>query len=192
MKDYLNLEITDEIQAELSRSLGMRNNNPLNIRFSSASKWRGQNGSNKGFCRFVNLAYGYRAAGMLLLKYLNTYGCRSVEDIINRWAPSTENNTEAYISYVCGVLEPVFSNIVSDDDGDYVIEFDRCDDLLEVAQDCRLGLKQVFAWLLLAMTEVECGRLSSAMRKYLQKHIVCGLTMVQHDLPQVPQWTIKF
>ena len=42
---------------------GIRNNNPLNIR-RGASQWQGlkRRQTDKDFCQFVTVAYGYRAA----------------------------------------------------------------------------------------------------------------------------------
>ncbi|HFU3228353.1 TPA: structural protein [Proteus mirabilis] len=91
---------------------GIRNNNPGNIRHGS-SKWQGLATvqSDDKFCTFINVYYGVRA----LMKLLQTYskqkgksnvGCcdkiDTVEEIIERWAPSFDNNhTENYIKRVC-------------------------------------------------------------------------------------------
>lgn len=79
--------------------LGLRNNNPLNIRFSSRSNWIGQTGDNKGFCVFDSLEHGFRAAFKLLTNYIKS-GYDTVPKIISRWAPQSENNTTAYIDFV--------------------------------------------------------------------------------------------
>lgn len=81
---------------------GMRNCNPLNIRNSKDYKWSGQIGSdNDGFCRFKSMLYGLRAAFCLLRTYNLKYKCRTIRQIIERWAPPTENHTELYILHVC-------------------------------------------------------------------------------------------
>lgn len=78
---------------------GLRNNNPLNIRHS-ADRFQGEiAGADKSFKTFASLPYGYRAAFVILGTYLSQ-GCNTVEKIISRWAPSTENDTESYISQV--------------------------------------------------------------------------------------------
>ena len=79
--------------------LGLRNNNPLNIRFSPRSNWIGQTGENKGFCVFDSLEHGFRAAFKLLNNYIKQ-GYDTVPKIISRWAPQSENNTTAYIDFV--------------------------------------------------------------------------------------------
>ena len=96
---------------------GIRNNNPLNIR-KSADKWQGQinpsgngngngNGNNsspKGdaeFVQFYSMEYGWRAAFVILCRtYYGKYGLKTIRDIVSRWAPAKENNTEAYIRHV--------------------------------------------------------------------------------------------
>lgn len=83
----------------MKQSLGIRNNNPLNIRYSKNIHWKGQNGVKKGFCTFESMKYGYRAALLLLCNYYNK-GYDTIRKIINRWAPASENNTSAYIKYV--------------------------------------------------------------------------------------------
>ena len=84
---------------------GQRNNNPLNIRHSK-HKWQGAAATqtDKAFVQFETLAYGYRAAWKILDSYsLNFRRKRqtyNVRNIIARWAPPTENDTEAYIHAV--------------------------------------------------------------------------------------------
>ena len=85
---------------------GIRNNNPLNIR-KGKNPWVGEISSPQGevgrglFCQFSTMQDGWRAAFLLLKKYMNAYKLRTVAQIIRRWAPPTENNTEAYIRSVC-------------------------------------------------------------------------------------------
>ena len=84
---------------------GIRNNNPLNIRHSS-DKWLGAAmiQTDRSFVQFQSMAYGYRAAW----KVLDTYCLRftrerevfNVRNIIFRWAPPTENDTDNYIRTV--------------------------------------------------------------------------------------------
>ena len=91
------------------KTLGIRNNNPLNIR-RGKSGWKGEvrlgtppNGGDRGglFCRFVSIEWGIRAAFVLLHTYATKYGANCIRDIISKWAPPTENNTEQYIKNVC-------------------------------------------------------------------------------------------
>ena len=84
---------------------GIRNNNPLNIRRSS-THWQGagKEQTDKSFVQFETMAYGYRAAWKILQTYYERFCMQgkayTVRNIISRWAPSTENDTEAYIKNV--------------------------------------------------------------------------------------------
>ena len=81
---------------------GIRNHNPLNIR-RSKDQWRGmaEMQSDRAFVQFKSLEYGWRAAFYLLTRtYYHKYRLYTIRGIISRWAPSSENNTEAYIQNV--------------------------------------------------------------------------------------------
>lgn len=81
---------------------GLSLNNPANIRHG-VSKWRGLSSvqTDKSFCRFDSLEYGVRALICLLRTYVTKYNLCSISEIINRYAPSFENNTSLYINFVC-------------------------------------------------------------------------------------------
>ena len=83
-------------------SRGIRNNNPLNIR-RSKDKWQGLSTlqEDREFFQFVSMEYGWRAAFVILCRtYYGKYGLKTIRDIVSRWAPAKENNTEAYIRHV--------------------------------------------------------------------------------------------
>lgn len=80
-------------------SRGIRNNNPLNIRKGKDS-WVGKVGDDGQFVIFDTMTNGLRAAFRNLRTYHKNYKIRTITGIINRWAPSVENNTQAYIRYV--------------------------------------------------------------------------------------------
>lgn len=75
-------------------------NNPLNIRNVDGQNWIGQIGKKDGFCEFQNVWWGIRAAMMILSKYRKR-GLVTIEQIISTWAPTSENDTEAYIKFIC-------------------------------------------------------------------------------------------
>ncbi len=97
---------------------GYRNNNPLNIRYSTANQWKGKvlpnMDRNNTFEQFISLAYGYRAALSLLRTYIRKYGCNTIGKIISKWAPETENNTQAYINHVCNFVTNLGTPITAD------------------------------------------------------------------------------
>lgn len=88
----------------MSVTRGVRNANPGNIDYNPTNNWQGQLKVDKTieprFCRFDTPENGIRALGKLLQTYQSKYGLTTVEAIINRWAPSTENNTKAYVRSV--------------------------------------------------------------------------------------------
>lgn len=83
---------------------GIRNNNPGNLEYSKTNPWVGQTGDDGLFAKFETPEHGIRALGRNLLSY-QRQGIDTVSDIINRWAPpSDNNNTDAYIQAVCAQL----------------------------------------------------------------------------------------
>lgn len=84
----------------LKEPRGIRNNNPGNIRIGAA--WQGSIKPNTdgSFVQFETPQYGIRAMAKVLNTYNKRHGLKTIRDIIKRWAPSNENNTEAYVSAV--------------------------------------------------------------------------------------------
>lgn len=81
---------------------GLRNCNPGNIRHSS-DRFRGEirPSADRSFKQFGSMAWGYRAIFVVIATYIRRHGLKSVEQIIRRWAPPSENDTESYIRAVC-------------------------------------------------------------------------------------------
>lgn len=77
------------------------NNNCLNIRSSKSFKWLGQTGATRGFCDFESIDYCIRAGAYLIMRSYRRAGCRTLDQIIRRWAPPSENDTTNYIYFVC-------------------------------------------------------------------------------------------
>ena len=116
---------------------GIRNNNPLNIR-KSKDNWQGLRTlqEDREFCQFSSMAYGWRAAFVILCKtYYGKYKLRTIRALITRWAPPKENNTEVYIR--------------------------RVTDRIGIGPDRELGSPQEHPaqWMMIAMAMaiVECG-----------------------------------
>ena len=80
-------------------NLGIRNNNPTNIRYAERNDWNGQTGEHKGFCVFSHPKYGIRAAVKTLRSYAKR-GVETLEEIITTWAPPHENDTLNYVAFV--------------------------------------------------------------------------------------------
>ena len=87
----------------MSLPRGIRNNNPLNIRRTGKDQWKGlsKTQSDRSFCQFETLEWGWRAAFYLLTRtYYHKYRLYTIRAIVSRWAPSCENDTRAYIENV--------------------------------------------------------------------------------------------
>lgn len=89
---------------------GERNNNPTNIDWHANTTWQGAVGKEPGpsgrFIVFKAPEWGIRAAAKILLTYQNHDGCKTIRQIVSRWAPPGENNTGAYVAAVvagCGL-----------------------------------------------------------------------------------------
>lgn len=84
---------------------GIRNNNPLNIR--KGNNWKGEKSvqHDRAFEEFESMTYGLRAGFIILKKYMSGYygltqKFNTIELMIRRWAPPTENATRRYVDYV--------------------------------------------------------------------------------------------
>ena len=75
---------------------GIRNNNPLNIRIGNVWLGEVQCPTDPDFEQFVTMAYGIRAAFVLLRRYINHYHRTTIPAVIAAWAPASENNVTAY------------------------------------------------------------------------------------------------
>src|ERR1700729_2714164 len=82
---------------------GIRNNNPGNIKYDG-TQWQGLTGQDgtadsPGFNIFKDMGWGTRAIATSLVNMINK-GEDTITALISAWAPSTENNTTAYIDSV--------------------------------------------------------------------------------------------
>jgi len=80
---------------------GLRNNNPFNI-IDSKTKWQGESDKNDDpkFEEFEDMVIGIRAGMVILRSYMLKYKLNTISKIINRFAPTVENDTKAYIEAV--------------------------------------------------------------------------------------------
>lgn len=74
-------------------------NNFFNIR--EGSKWIGSHGSTRGFVDFDDPKYCIRAAWILICQTYRRRGILTISEIINRFAPPKENDTDKYIDFIC-------------------------------------------------------------------------------------------
>lgn len=82
-------------------SRGLTNCNPGNIR-QSKTRYKGERHPSRDteFKEFESMAYGYRAMFVLLDTYSRRYGLCTIRQMLNRYAPPSENFTEGYIRFV--------------------------------------------------------------------------------------------
>lgn len=90
----------------VDQTRGMRNKNPMNIKDSSIN-WNGETGENLDptFEEFKNYSDGIRAGAKLLVNYEALYGINTIQGLINRYAPPSDNNpTNEYVKHVAGYV----------------------------------------------------------------------------------------
>jgi len=99
---------------------GIRNNNPLNIR-ENGTDWVGKVGDDGEFVKFALASLGIRAAAKVLKTYRDKYGLVTVKGIINRWAPTNENDTQSYIKSVASRINVNRHDVLTDSDYEKLI-----------------------------------------------------------------------
>jgi hypothetical protein len=86
----------------------LRNNNPGNI--NAGDHWQGlmprasmtgDQSAEERFAVFESPKWGFRAMAIILLNYQRIHHLRSIRQFIQKWAPYSENDTDAYIADVC-------------------------------------------------------------------------------------------
>lgn len=90
---------------------GIRNNNPGNIRLSK-TQWQGATGpqTDPDFVVFDEPRWGIRAIARTLITYQDKRKAAdgskidTVAEVIHRWAPPNENDTEAYANHVARIM----------------------------------------------------------------------------------------
>lgn len=93
---------------------GLRNNNPGNL-VRSNNAWKGKIPYNQStdsrFEQFIELRYGIRALMRDIYSDFTRKNKKTVIEIISEFAPSFENNTQAYINTVIKIIG---SNIIGE------------------------------------------------------------------------------
>ena len=79
---------------------GIRNKNPGNIKLGTNWDGLADEQADPVFCVFKEAVWGIRALMRILLTYRFTHNRKNIDSIIKRWAPPSENDTDAYIVFV--------------------------------------------------------------------------------------------
>ena len=77
--------------------------NPGNI-VKTSSLWEGQIQSKGRFVAFKDKHSGLRALAIVLLRYERRHGMTTVKQVVSRFAPAHENDTEKYAEFVADEL----------------------------------------------------------------------------------------
>lgn len=86
----------EAVATKPGQARGVRNNNPGNLR-DSGDDWQGKKGVDKdGYLQFNSAADGLRAMAVNLKNQQTKHGLTTLNQIIDKYAPPTENDTEAY------------------------------------------------------------------------------------------------
>lgn len=118
---------------------GLRNNNPLNIRYVEKNRWQGRvaakNKKDNEFEEFVALYWGFRAAFILIFNYMNKYGRYTINDIVSTWAPAQDGNATGW--YIEEVSDRIGIR------SDHILSFTNGKVMMQLVQE---------------MARVECGK----------------------------------
>lgn len=83
-------------------SRAYRNNNPGNIEYGAFSRAFGSTHGDPRFAVFPSIDAGFKCLSTLLAHH---YAGLTIAQAIEKWAPSTENNTASYIRNICAWTE---------------------------------------------------------------------------------------
>ena len=88
----------------MKNTRGERNHNPGNLEFNEHIVWQGQcaEQTDLPYLQFIDDDHGIRAMAKDLHNMQAMHDCETVTQIIERWAPSSENDTDEYIAAVAG------------------------------------------------------------------------------------------
>lgn len=79
------------------------------------------NPTDPAFEEFVTIEYGYRAAFLILRRYIRRYKKNTIASIVSTWAPASENNTQRYIDFVCQKTQLASDAVIDYEDKDTMV-----------------------------------------------------------------------
>ena len=92
---------------------GIRNHNPGNIRHGADWQGMAEQQTDSAFVQFKSPEWGIRAMVRILRTY-ESRGLQTVRQIIDRWAPPNENDTESYVQAVAKAVGVMPSELLTD------------------------------------------------------------------------------
>jgi hypothetical protein len=98
--------------------MSFKNNNPGNIR--PGQNFQGEIGSDNNFAIFKSIEYGYRAIFKDLITKIKS-GTNTIEKIITKYAPPSENDTQNYIKNI-SVWTGIEKNVILKTDKEILIK----------------------------------------------------------------------
>ena len=169
---------------------GIRNNNPLNIRYAEGNKWKGQRPPSsspegeKTFCQFESMKWGIRAAFILIHNYIHIYGLQTIKAIVSRWAPAEDHNDPD--SYAARVRELMEKNSV-----DYRLDFSNCADMVRlvyamaiVENGTRIGYHAIMEGYAMACADMNIDPHLGGINSYVYEDIDVTQAAMQRDFEQ--------
>lgn len=125
---------------------GIRNNNPGNIKIAKYIRWKGKvpiyENTDGAFEQFVQMRWGLRAMVRLIRDtYMRKMGLHTIEQIIGRFAPSSENNTSAYAKWVAEKTGIGLEEVVSWEEWEKVLAIIRAMVQYENGVEHRFSMK---------------------------------------------------
>jgi len=99
---HIDLTSANSLYGRSDLPRGIRNNNPGNLDHHASNPWQGQIGveAQGRHATFETPQHGIRAMTKLIQNYDTKYGLDTLSGIINRYAPTSENNTRGYINAI--------------------------------------------------------------------------------------------
>ncbi len=121
--------------------IGLRNNNPGNIR--PGDPWLGAIGSNGGFVVFSSIEYGLRALAKDLTNKIKG-GYNTINKIVNRYAPASDNNNPAAYAAKVSEVTGIDENQVLGTDANTIIALMHGHLAVEIGDEADLVTEQMY------------------------------------------------
>lgn len=94
-------------------AIGIKNNNPLNIKAMKHDKWRGQIGTDEfNHAVFSLPEYGIRAAANVLINYYSEHKLDTIDGIVERFCTGNKAEYKAFLSRRLGLKENERFNVM--------------------------------------------------------------------------------